>query len=189
MDSDEHHRLAMLGSAALEKALREEALVMAAHTVEHVSWHTEVQRLHLLKGRRRKLAPDIGANPLPIPSKILCSWVQYTGAKRTIVDVDAGDWEQHIDVVPNEVLLLPFKVAKILLGLAGGFWSPQTVIPDAMASTHDAVTGLDMVFVYGSDVWGNSPGETYFDADFGAGPGERMRLLVIGGIPYLSNDY
>lgn len=131
-------------------------------------------------------APSPSADP---PSKFLGAWVQYVGAAPLIADVAAGSYEQHVDVQPQEVILVPFEVASALV--ARPYWTALSVVPDALVPTgHDGVTGLDLLWTGVTDPWGVrlSDGLPYFDPDVGAATNERWRLYVVAGVPYVSND-
>ena len=117
--------------------------------------------------------------------KTIAAWLQWTGSVEYVGDVSTTDVEQHVDALPNEVLLLDFEVAAYLLA-HDTRWVVMSVYPNIIPPVHDSVTGLDMMFVTTAATWGVTPGgQPYFDSE-GAQAAGAYHLLVISGIPYLS---
>lgn len=140
-----------------------------------------VRRALALEGERFGLGGG-GFSGYPI----VWSWLQYLGSGEYVADIVTAHYQQHVDALPLQVLLLPFETCAFLLSLAPASWSIQTVIPLGMPYATDGPTGLDEVAMGSNAVWGVDPIlGPYFD-DVGADAPSEARLFLDGsGNPYL----
>ena len=116
--------------------------------------------------------------------KMLVACVQWTGSSNYVGDVSTGGVHQHIDAIPNQVLVLAYAVAAYLIS-TDARWVAQTVVPLTLTFSHNS-NGLDAFWAVGGGVYGtNLNGVPYFDGE-GVQGEDGGRLLLVAGTPSLT---
>jgi hypothetical protein len=113
--------------------------------------------------------------------------VQYTGWEQYVGHVEAANYDQAIDALPLEVLVLPLEVIALLRARDPASWSVESVVPYGLPVGVDGATGADTLFMPTNAVYGVDPvtGLYFFDEN-GLGDGQRVRVMLdTSDRPYL----
>jgi hypothetical protein len=117
------------------------------------------------------------------------SWLQWTGSYEYIAHIETANYQQAIDVLPNQILLLPFEVCQYLLAKQPTLWTIQTIVPVTLTPTHDGASGLDYMPLASNNAWCfDVANQVPAFSDSGPLGNKPARLFYSGGIPYVTYD-